>query len=126
MAFPSIKELGGNVVVEAMARGVVPIIVRYGGPSDVVDEGCGVTLALKNEADTVQDLKQVLAELVDNRDRIRELGTAAYLKAGSTCTWEKKTEVLAAVMNYAMGSGPRPSLAPKQELLSKYDSMAIQ
>jgi glycosyltransferase involved in cell wall biosynthesis len=124
MAFPSIKELGGNVVVEAMARGVVPIIGRYGGPSDVVDEGCGIALALKNEPDTVQDLKKVLTELVDNPDRIRELGTAAYVKAGSTCTWEKKTELLAAVMNYAMGVGPRPAFVPKQELLSKYDSMA--
>jgi glycosyltransferase involved in cell wall biosynthesis len=124
MAFPSIKELGGNVVVEALARGVVPIIVGYGGPSDVVDEECGITLALKNEPDTVQDLKQVLAELVDNPDRIRQLGTAAYLKAGSTCTWERKTELLVAVMNYAMGVGPRPAFVPKPELLSKYDFMA--
>ncbi len=126
MAFPSIKELGGNVVVEAMARGVVPIVVRYGGPSDVVDEGCGITLALKNEPDTVQDLKQVLTELTDNPDRIKKLGVAASVKAGSTCTWEKKTEVLAAVMSYAMGSGPRPSLVPERELLSKYDSIAVQ
>ena len=74
MAFPSIKEFGGGVVVEAMARGVVPIVVRYGGPSDLVDEGCGISLALKNEADTVQDLKRVLEELVDNPDRIRQLG----------------------------------------------------
>ena len=49
MAFPSIKEFGGGVVVEAMARGVVPIVVRYGGPSDLVEEGCGISLALKNE-----------------------------------------------------------------------------
>jgi glycosyltransferase involved in cell wall biosynthesis len=126
MAFPSIKELGGNVVVEAMARGVVPIIVRYGGPSDVVEEGCGILLDLKNESDTVRDLKRVLEELVDNPDRIRRLGAAASAKAGSTCTWEKKTEVLAAVMNYAMGAGPRPILVPKQELLSRYDSMTVQ
>lgn len=126
MAFPSIKELGGNVVVEAMARGVVPIIVRYGGPSDVVDEACGITLPLKNEKDTVNDLKQVLAELVENPDRIRQLGTAAYVKAGSTCTWEKKTELLVAVMNYAMRVGPRPSFVPRQELLSRYESMTAQ
>jgi alpha-maltose-1-phosphate synthase len=126
MAFPSIKEFGGAVVVEAMARGVVPIVVRYGGPSDLVEEGCGISLALKNEPDTMQDLKRVLEELVDNPDRIRQMGAAACAKAGSTYTWEKKSESLAAVMNYAMGTGPRPSLVPKQELLSWYDSVTVQ
>ena len=126
MAFPSIREFGGGVVVEAMARGVVPIVMRYGGPSDLVEEGYGISLALKNESDTVQDLKRVLEELVDNPDRIRRLGEAALVKARSTFTWERKTELLAAVMNYAIGAGPRPALAPKQELLSQYDSVMIQ
>jgi alpha-maltose-1-phosphate synthase len=126
MALPSIREFGGGVVVEAMANGVVPIVVRYGGPSDLVDEGYGISLALKNEPDTVQDLERVLEELVKNPDRIRQLGGAAHVKARSTFTWERKTELLAAVMNYAMGTGPRPALAPKQELLSQYDSVTIQ
>ena len=126
MAFPSIKEFGGGVVVEAMARGVVPIVMQYGGPSDLVEEGCGISLALKNELETVQDLKQVLEELVDNPDRIRQLGAGARVKADSTYTWEKKTELLAAVMNYAMGAGPRPPLAPKQELLSRYEFVTVQ
>jgi glycosyltransferase involved in cell wall biosynthesis len=125
MAFPSIRELGGNVVVEAMARGVVPIVVRYGGPSDQVEEGCGISLALKNERETVQDLKRVLEELVNDPDRIRQLGEAARVKAGS-CTWEKKAELLAAVMNHAMGAAPRPTLMPNGKLLSQYDSVTIQ
>ena len=114
------------MVVEAMARGVVPIVMRYGGPSDLVAEGCGISLALKNEPDTVQDLERVLKELVENPDRIRQLGEAARVKARSTFTWESKTELLAAVMNYAMGAGPRPALAPNKELLSQYDSVTIQ
>jgi glycosyltransferase involved in cell wall biosynthesis len=126
MAFPSIKEFGGGVVVEAMARGVVPIVMEYGGPSDLVENDCGISLPLKNELDTVQDLKRVLEELVQNPDRIRRLGAAARAKAGSTYTWEKKTELLAAVMNYAMGAGPRPALAPRQEMLSRYDSMTVR
>ena len=60
MALPTIREFGGGVVVEAMARGVVPIVMRYGGPSDLVEEGYGISLALKNESDTVQDLERVL------------------------------------------------------------------
>jgi glycosyltransferase involved in cell wall biosynthesis len=126
MALPSIREYGGGVVVEAMARGVVPIVVRYGGPSDLVEEGCGISLALKNEPDTVQDLERVLEDLVKNPDRIRQLGEAARVKAGSTYTWEKKTELLAAVMNYAIGSAPRPTLVPNRKLLSRYDSVTIQ
>ena len=126
MALPTIREFGGGVVVEAMARGVVPIVVRYGGPSDLVAEGCGIPLPLKNEPDTVQDLERVLKELVKNPGRIRQLGEAARVKARSTFTWERKTELLAAVMNYAMGAGPRPALAPNKELLSQYDSLTIQ
>jgi alpha-maltose-1-phosphate synthase len=126
MALPSIREFGGGVVVEAMARGVVAVVMQYGGPSDLVEEGCGISLALKNESDTVQDLKRVLEELVENPDRIRQLGVAARVKAASTYTWEKKTELLAAVMNYTMGAGSRPSLTPKQEMLSRYDSVTVR
>src|SRR5262249_21020892 len=88
MALPSIREFGGGVVVEAMARGVVPIVVRYGGPSDLVEEGYGISLALKSELDTVLDMERVLNELVRNPDRIRRLGAAARAKAQSTFTWE--------------------------------------
>jgi glycosyltransferase involved in cell wall biosynthesis len=126
MALPSIREFGGGVVVEAMARGVVPIVMRYGGPSDLVEEGYGISLALKSEPDTVQDLERALKELVKNPDRIRRLGEAARAKAQSTFTWERKAELLAAVMNYAIEAGPRPALAPRQELLSQYDSVPIQ
>jgi len=126
MAFPSVKEFGGGVVLEAMARGVVPIVVRYGGPSDLVEEECGVVLALKNEPDTIRDLERVFEELAKDPDRIRQLGEAARVKAGSTYTWEKKSELLAAVMTYAMGAGPRPTLVPSRKLLSKYDSVTVQ
>jgi glycosyltransferase involved in cell wall biosynthesis len=126
MALPSIREFGGGVVVEAMARGVVPIVMRYGGPSDLVEEGYGISLALKNEPDTIQDLERVFKELVKNPDRIRQLGGAARAKARSTFTWERKTELLAAVMNHAMGVGPQPALAPNKQLLSQYDSVTIQ
>jgi glycosyltransferase involved in cell wall biosynthesis len=126
LALPSIREFGGGVVVEAMARGVVPIVVRYGGPSDLVEEGYGISLALKNESDTVQDLERVFKELVESPERIRRLGGAARVKAQSTFTWERKAELLASVMNYVMGAGRRPALAPGKELLSQYDSVTIQ
>jgi hypothetical protein len=90
-----------------------------------VEDEWGISLALKNEPDTVQDLERVLNELVKNPDRIRQLGGAARAKARLTFTWEMQTERLAAVMNHAMGAGPRPALAPSKELLSQYDPATI-
>ena len=45
--FPSIRELGAGVVIEAMACGLVTIVTDYGAPGDLAANGRGVRVPLQ-------------------------------------------------------------------------------
>src|SRR5262249_31706080 len=63
LTFPSIREFGGGVVLEAMALGVVPVVVRYGGPGELVTPETGFAIEIGPRERIVRDLRDVLERL---------------------------------------------------------------
>jgi glycosyltransferase involved in cell wall biosynthesis len=102
--FPSIRELGGGVVVEAMACGCVPVVVNYGGPGGLVDgTDCGVAVPLGNEDELVRHFTEALERYVDDRARRLDHAEAAYERAIEHFSWDAKARKLHDVYEWVTG-----------------------
>lgn len=91
-AFPSIRELGAGVVIEAMACGMAPVVVDYGGPADLVQPGCGVKVPMGNLEQLVQGFTHELEQLVQHPDQVAAYGKAAHDHAMRYYSWEAKAK----------------------------------
>ena len=55
--FPSLREFGGGVILEAMACALPCLIVDYGGPGELVSDETGVKLPMRPREELVESLR---------------------------------------------------------------------
>lgn len=89
LLFPSLRDGGGTVVIEAMSAGKPVICLDIGGPGLHITEECGIKLDPKSPAETVQDLSKALERLFLNEDLRVQLGKAARARAEQDYHWDK-------------------------------------
>lgn len=101
--FPSVREFGGAVVVEAMAVGLVPIVVDYGGPGELVSERTGFVVPLRSRAEIVDGFRAILERLVADPSVIRPMGERARERALQHFTWSAKASQVREVYRWVLG-----------------------
>jgi glycosyltransferase involved in cell wall biosynthesis len=89
-AFPSIRELGAGVVVEAMASGMACVVVDYGGPATLIDSDRGIKVPLGSLDELVVSFRQALEALVADRDAVSRMGQSAAIHATRYYSWSRK------------------------------------
>lgn len=115
LTFPSIREFGGGVVLEAMALGVVPMIVDYAGPGELVTPDTGIKIPLGARAEIVKRFRQALEELVGDPAQLGPKSEAARTRVQAHFTWAKKAAQVAEVYNWVLTPDqPKPELIPAQ------------
>jgi glycosyltransferase involved in cell wall biosynthesis len=116
LVFPSVREFGGAVVLEALAVGAVPVVADFGGPGDIVNPQVGYKVPLVNEGDMVSRMEKILADLAENRDCLERLRQQGMLYAREYLTWDAKAQTLTAIMHWVLRRGPKPNLPPPKVL----------
>lgn len=84
--FPSFREPSGNVVLEAMSQGLPLIVADRGGPGHVVDESCGIRVAVGDPEVFAAQIATAILKLRDSELR-KNLGQAARTKIEGRHTW---------------------------------------
>ena len=110
VVLPAIREGGGGVVFEALATGVVPLILDYGGPGDIVHPDVGYKVPPSNEDEVISQMGTILRDLAGNRDLLNRLRQQGMSYARECLTWDAKAQATTQVLNWTVRQGPKPDL----------------
>lgn len=106
LTFPSIREFGGGVVLEAMALGVVPLVVDYAGPCELVTQGTGFKIPIGPRARIVAGLRATLESVLADPSVLPGLAKEARDRALRDFTWSAKARQIARVYDWILQRKP--------------------
>jgi len=122
-AFPSIREFGGGAILEAMALGLVPVVVASGGPGELVTEETGFRVSLGSREAIVAGFRRALETLLARPDEVARMGQRARARVERLFTWEVKAAQILEVYRWVLGERSKPDFGmplrePPEELTS--------
>ncbi len=90
--FPSIRELGAGVVIEAMASGMVCLVTDYGAPGYLAADGRGVRVALQPMEGLVTDYRAAMEACIADPETHATMAQKAQSHATANYTWPAKAQ----------------------------------
>lgn len=90
--FTSIRDTSGNVVLEAMSRGVPVIALYHQGIHEICDPGSSLLVEPSGISDTATALAEAMIRLKREDGLAQRLGTAGKQRVASIFTWPKYCE----------------------------------
>ncbi len=94
--FPSIREFGGAVVLEAMASGLPCIVANNGGIGEYVTEETGFKIEPLSREYLTQELTNKIKILVQN-EKLRKTMSAKSIERVQEFTWQQKAKKIVTI-----------------------------
>jgi glycosyltransferase involved in cell wall biosynthesis len=102
--FPSLRDGGGTVVIEAMAVGKPVVCLDIGGPGMHITDECGIKIDPASPEATVHKLAEALERLYSDSELCHVLGSAGRKKAERTYQWSKLGDRLNQIYGEALNA----------------------
>ncbi|MCA1406699.1 glycosyltransferase family 4 protein [Ensifer sp. IC3342] len=90
--FPSYREPGGNVALEAMGYSLPLVVVDRGGPGSATSERCAIKLPITTPDALAADVAAAIRRLAINPPLRQQMGLAAHEHVTQTALWSKKLD----------------------------------
>jgi len=100
--FPSLRDCGGAVVLEAMAMNLPIIAARWGGPVDYITKECGFLIDPISTEQYIHDFSQAMLLLAHSPGLRKKMGQHAREHVLKHFQWDKKTEDLQDIYHFVI------------------------
>lgn len=100
--FPSFRDGGGAVVVEAMASGIPVICLNTGGPGFHIQDEWGIKIEPKSPEYAINEMAKALERLYLDKDLRIRLGQAARKRAEEFYLWDRLGEKMQGIYEEAL------------------------
>lgn len=95
--FPSIRELGAGVVVEAMACGIVCLVTDYGAPGHLAGQGRGICIPLQDLEGLTRGYRAAMEACITDPAACQKMAARAHDHAFAHFTWDSKARYTATI-----------------------------
>lgn len=102
LSFPSIREFGGGVVLEAMALGVVPVIVDYAGPGELVTSETGFKVPCGSREEIITAFRETFERLSKNPAALAPIAHSAKARVDEYFMWPQKANQIRQVYDWTL------------------------
>ncbi len=101
--FPSFRDGGGAVVVEAMGSGVPVVVLDSGGPGAHVSQAWGIKITPASRESVVREMAAALTTLSRDPALARTLGEAGRKRAMEFYAWDRLGERMREIYRHVVG-----------------------
>ena len=97
LVFPSLRDCGGAVILEAFACGVPAIASDWGGPQDYITPETGVLVEPREREQFIDGLARAMIKLGDDPEVALSMGEAARAYVEANFSWAAKADKMIAI-----------------------------